>query len=218
MRSAYDGAIAYTDHHLGRIFEALENAGILENTIVIVTADHGELFGEHGLREHYTNLYMPVLHVPLIMAYPPRIPPSARVTRPVSIRDIPATVLELTFGHPGPRLPGNSLSWHWSTDMADETPAAGEDDVAEPLPVLAETRWSEAGQVLDWEPLARGSMKSLVIGDMHYILNGDGVEELYDLSVDPEEERDLSGQPQSTAVLEQARFSLDSILSRSPAR
>ena len=56
-------------------------------------------------------------------------------------------------------------------------------------------------------------MKSLVIGDMHYIRNGDGVEELYDLSVDPEEEQDLSGAPRMKAVLEVARITLDSILS-----
>jgi hypothetical protein len=96
--------------------------------------------------------------------------------------------------------------------MADGTPAGGEDDVAEPLPVLAETRWSEAGQVLDWEPLARGSMKSLVIGDMHYIRNGDGVEELYDLSVDAAEEQDLSTASEMAAVLERARAVLDSIV------
>lgn len=89
---------------------------------------------------------------------------------------------------------------------------ADEHNIEENSRVYAETNWSDTG-ILDWEPLYRGSMKSLVIGDFHYILNGDGVEELYDLTRDPAEEHDLSAAPELAPVLQAARSALDSIVS-----
>ena len=203
-RVAYDGAIANTDHELGRLFQALRVEGILDSTIVIVTSDHGEQFGEHGLMLHTNSLYMPLIHVPLVIVYPPLVPSAARIEQPVSIRDIPATVLEMIHDRPDGRLPGNSLSRFWlGTDASDR--------IDDATPVLAEV--NRSGISKSWEPVSRGPMKSLIIGDMHYILNGDGVEELYDLARDPAEEHDLSAAPEMATVLERARSALDSIVS-----
>jgi hypothetical protein len=84
----YDGEIAFADAQLARLFAELD-----PQTIVVVTADHGEEFGEHGLRFHARSLYNAVVRVPLLM----RVPGAAarRVTTPVSIVDVMPTLLDL---------------------------------------------------------------------------------------------------------------------------
>lgn len=72
IRALYDGTIAYNDHLVGELRAALEEMGAWDDTLVIVTADHGDLLGEHGLAGHRwgVGLYRPVTHVPLIMRLP----------------------------------------------------------------------------------------------------------------------------------------------------
>src|SRR5690606_15239278 len=64
---AYEASIAWIDAALGSLFDDLDRREILANPIVIVTSDHGELFGEHGIFNHGGELYTPVLHVPLVL-------------------------------------------------------------------------------------------------------------------------------------------------------
>lgn len=66
----YDAEIAYTDLHLGRFLKHLEDSGHLEDTIVVITADHGEAFGEHGIRLHTTDLHDELIRVPLLIRVP----------------------------------------------------------------------------------------------------------------------------------------------------
>jgi arylsulfatase A-like enzyme len=70
MIDRYDEEILYWDIHFGRVVEALRSFGLLENTIVIVTADHGEEFGEHGMFKHGQQLFDETVHVPLVVAGP----------------------------------------------------------------------------------------------------------------------------------------------------
>jgi arylsulfatase A-like enzyme len=85
----------------------------MDNTLLIVTADHGEGLGEHGLLTHGTALYYPLVHVPLIFYWPQHLPLGLRIQRPVSAKDIPATILEL-LGDSHSRLPGKSLAALWN--------------------------------------------------------------------------------------------------------
>ena len=66
----YDGAISYMDEQIGRLFEELKKIGLYDNTLIIVTSDHGEFFGEHGLMAHPGSLYQEIVHVPLIVKPP----------------------------------------------------------------------------------------------------------------------------------------------------
>lgn len=186
---AYDSAIAYLDHQVGVLLAELERRGVLENTILIITADHGEQFGEHNLTTHGNSLYMPVLHVPLVIRYPRGVPAGRRVAEPVSLRDIAATVLDLSETS-AETLPGQSLARHWSTD------SAALHSFPEGLGVLSELTYVR--RLEERGPIRRGSMKSIVRGNLHYIRNGDGVEELYDLLDDPAEARDLAASHQAT--------------------
>ena len=176
---AYDSSIAYLDHHLGRLLTALDEGGDLSETLVIVVGDHGEHLGEKGLVLHGGTLYDPVTRVPLIVALPGRVPANRRVTSTATIRDIPATVLEL-LGLPS-QLPGRSLARHWEGE-----PLSGQ--VANVS--LHERSWSRPG-----DPISRGDMTGAIADRLLYVRNGDGREELYDLATDPDELVNLADSP-----------------------
>ena len=98
MIGRYDGEIAYTDTQIGRLLTEMESLGLQEDTLVVLTADHGESLGEHNTYfDHVSNLYDENLKVPLILRYPNRIPKGKRVYRQVRLVDIAPTILEL-FG------------------------------------------------------------------------------------------------------------------------
>jgi len=91
----YRGAIAFTDAQVGRVFDYLDARGLSENTIVIVTSDHGEGLGEHGEETHGFFVYESAMRVPLIVRAPGRGLAPRRVSQPVRTVDIMPTVLDL---------------------------------------------------------------------------------------------------------------------------
>lgn len=104
---AYDSEVAYTDHFLGKLLALLEENGFLDDTIVVIHADHGDSFGEHGNVAHGGSLFDEVVHVPLLL-YVPGMPPR-RVDDPVGLVDVMPTLLDV-MGLPDPgRLQGRSL-------------------------------------------------------------------------------------------------------------
>lgn len=94
----YDGEIAYVDAEIGRLLAALEEREVLADTVVVVTADHGEEFKEHGALGHAKTLYNEQLAIPLIIAGTPRFPPGQRHAAPVSLVDVAPTILALVRG------------------------------------------------------------------------------------------------------------------------
>ncbi len=108
-RESYEECIGYLDRQLGRLFEDLETMGVLENTVVVVTSDHGEEFGEHGFFGHGQHLYSQEVHVPLFFIAPGRIPAGQSVATPVSLRSLPATLVDLLGMSAGSPFPGGSL-------------------------------------------------------------------------------------------------------------
>ncbi len=93
VRSQYDSGIRRVDDSLRQLFSELEESGILENTIVVISAEHGEDLGEHGFFFH-RDIYENGIHVPLAIIYPKRFLPR-RVAEPVTLLDIAPTVTEL---------------------------------------------------------------------------------------------------------------------------
>jgi arylsulfatase A-like enzyme len=197
-RNAYDASIASQDAALGELFAELERRGILENTIVVITSDHGEQLGEHGLFAHGNSLYMQNLHVPLVVVAPGRgVPAGRRVEAPVTLRSLAATVLDLA-GAPDARIPGASMAvtWRDGTAPADQVLAEVSKGINSPRHV----------------PVTRGDMKSLLADGHHYIRNfGDGREELYDLGADPGEENDLAREPRARERLVRSRDAVERI-------
>ena len=108
LESLYDGGIRYTDQILGELFSALEKTGFLDNAVVIITADHGEEFGEHGGVLHGGKLYEELLHVPLIV-FGTGIEQGVVDPRLVSLVDVAPTILAAA-GLPIPeRMEGRDL-------------------------------------------------------------------------------------------------------------
>jgi arylsulfatase A-like enzyme len=91
----YDGEIRYTDAELRRLVDALTRRGILDDTVLVVTSDHGEEFNEHGGRFHSSQVYEEILHVPLLVRAPGLLPEGARRAGPVLLLDLPRTLLDL---------------------------------------------------------------------------------------------------------------------------
>jgi arylsulfatase A-like enzyme len=91
----YDGALAYMDACIQTIFTALESLGILDQTIVVINSDHGESLYDHECWFDHHGLYDPVLHVPLILRYPSKVPAGQRVAGYNQHKDLVPTLLEL---------------------------------------------------------------------------------------------------------------------------
>jgi arylsulfatase A-like enzyme len=121
----YDECLSGLDADLGRFLGGLRSAGMLENTWVVITGDHGEHFGEHNQFGHGSSLYNELTHVPLILIPPLSINESGydparalrgrRIEAPVSLRDLPATVAQLVDANSDHPFPGRTLARHWST-------------------------------------------------------------------------------------------------------
>lgn len=90
----YDGEISRADAELRQIVKSWTGSG--REGVVVVTSDHGEYFGEHGLLEHGRTVWKEVVDVPLVIAAPGRLPAGVAVTQPVQLQDVYPTVLELT--------------------------------------------------------------------------------------------------------------------------
>jgi arylsulfatase A-like enzyme len=91
----YDDSIFYMDRQLGLLIDELDRGGMLAKTLVIVASDHGEHLGDHGLFFHGGSLYRQLVQVPLLMVGHERLPAGRTVAEPVSLCELPATVVDL---------------------------------------------------------------------------------------------------------------------------
>ncbi len=201
----YDDCVSYLDRRLGILLEELSRRGALDNTLVIVTADHGEHLGDHLLFFHGCSLYRQLVQVPLVIVDPAGAAGRV-VAEPVSLRDLPATIVDLLGLGRGARFPGRSLA-----GFARGLPQAVAPSVE---PLLMETPKPLLLTNQGREPAAKGAMRSLVAWGMHYIRQADGDEELFVLSSDPEERISYAGAPDARASLLRFRNALSSMFER----
>jgi arylsulfatase A-like enzyme len=206
VRDAYDNCIADLDEQLGRLIDELERRGILERTWVIITADHGESFGEHqGVFLHGTSLYQTEVHVPLLI-----IPPGASaceqiVTETVSLRDLPATIVDLLGFKDRSPFPGDSLARFWKRPSTPPDDVASRDQaLSEVVPLDGHT--ADSSQFFK----ARRPLAALTEGEWTYIRRaGDVREELYSGKNDARELHNLAADPALRPTLERLRLTLD---------
>jgi len=173
----YDAEIATVDRELGRLFAYMKKANILDNTLVFLTADHGESLGEHNEKTHAIFIYDATIRVPLIIRYPKLFPAGRTYTGPVHQVDIVPTILSALD------LPGGS-----QTQGIDLLPYLGGGKKPVPRAQYCESRLSELG--FGMAPL--------------YGLRKDGYKwirapkpELYDLGKDPGELANIIEQDQA---------------------
>ena len=95
LNDLYDGEIAYADRRAGEVLSLLRDQGILDRTIVAIAGDHGENIGDHHMMDHKLSVHDTLLHVPLLLRYPPRIRPGQRIDARVQMHDLYPTLLGL---------------------------------------------------------------------------------------------------------------------------
>jgi arylsulfatase A-like enzyme len=193
----YDDGVRYVDDYLGRLLAELEHRGLGNNTLVIVTSDHGESLGEHHLQTHGRALYRELIQVPLVIWFPGHVPAGIRVHQPVTISAIPATVMDL-IGAPGQQpFPGPALTSLWAAGANPNFP--------NPLSELAQNRYpGKKDEAADRHiPTATtGAMESIVTPRWHLILHQTLGPQLYDIIRDPAENNDLSPLPAGVAAVQ----------------
>jgi arylsulfatase A-like enzyme len=203
----YDDSIRYVDQSVDELMAELARRGFADNTLVIVTSDHGESLGEHGLESHGAALYRELIRVPLVLWFPTRIPSGQRVAEEVSSGAIPATVMDLLPGNPQP-FPRPSLSVFWSRDPTKKADPVALSELTENH-FLAKIEQAAARAV----PSAiSGSMKSLVQGPWHLIVHSTLGVQLYNWDNDPTEANNLVNTPAGHEVSRQLNDKIQNLI------
>jgi arylsulfatase A-like enzyme len=214
VRDAYDDCLAALDRRIGALMDALAERGVLDRTLLILTSDHGEQFGEHGDFGHGLGLHGEEVHVPLLMSLPGRVPEGLVVPEAVSLRDLPTTILDILDLAEESPFPGGSLASSWRAAAAA---AASPQAISPPF---SELRGPVDERDVREHADARKSLKAVVAEDHSYIRRGDGGEELYNLASDPGETSNQADDSAVADVLDACRAALDAVIStlESPAQ
>ena len=202
----YDAGLKYVDDNIGRLLRQLEGMGVLRNTVLIITSDHGESLGDHGLSFHGAALYWELLHVPLVISCPGRLPVGVRIEQPVSNAAIAATVLEMIDAKPA-IFPGPSLTNLWKQPAIQQGTRVGTGNPNETWPeVISELPQTntivKADRAMEGkEPLAtNGWMKSIISERWHLIMHEKDGDQIYDWKSDPDELKNLINTPEGRAA------------------
>jgi arylsulfatase A-like enzyme len=189
----YDAGLKYEDDYIGRLLGDLDQRGILKNTLVIITSDHGESLGDHGLSYHGAALYWELVHVPLIFSWPGHLPDGVRIGPPVGNEAIAATILQIVGGKSD--FPGPPLTAFWQPGLTDHA-ASMFPLVASELPET-NTIVKEDRVMQGKEPLATdGGMRSVISGEWQLISHEKYGDQVYNWKSDPGELKDLINTPE----------------------
>lgn len=183
MRRNYYAKITTVDEQVGRILAALEEKGLLENSLLIFCSDHGELLGDHGMSYKWL-MYDPIVHVPLIIRHPGSVRQPQDVYDLVSLVDIGPTVLQAAGIAPPTYMEGRSLLPYLQPD------AAGSAGLADRGPKPRRYVFAED----NYQIMMRSKEHKLV----YYIGQEEG--ELYDLQTDPHELHNLWEREEAAAI------------------
>lgn len=189
--AGYDESIIAVDAAIGRLHSELDQRGLLDRTLVVITSDHGEAFGENGIVSHGQGLWQSQVRVPLILRYPPAVPAGLRVAAAVGNEGLAATITDLLgIDH---AFPGSSLAGAW------------QDPAWNPGPVIVEEGHRWRGTEV---PVARGWVAGIADERFHLVMEQSGAFEVYDLVADPrglEDAKALHDHPRIREWREQLR-------------
>jgi len=197
LAALYAGEIAYVDRQIAHVVAALEETRQLDDTIVIITSDHGENIGEHGLMGHVLCVYDTLLRVPLVIRYPGRFRAGALDERLVQLTDLLPTLVDIVDPEAVALLPqvsGRSL-------LSPDDRGFAVAEYQRPDSYL--DRFPERFPDFDTAPYRR-DLVSLAAGPLKLIDGSDGRRELYDVARDPGEAEDLAARD-SARVADLAR-------------
>ncbi len=166
VRESYRKEVEYVDERLGEVMARLRREGLLEDTLVVLTSDHGEGLGDHNLRGHVQQVYGSLMDAPLIMSHPGKLPRGKTIRNRVRHVDILPTIMDVLGVESYGATRGRSLLPLVNGEDSREHPVAG----------------------MTFKPEAGRNLASLIDGDLKIIHDIDADKyELYDLSRDPGE-------------------------------
>jgi len=204
--SAYWGLCSLVDTHFGRVLETLDDCGLMDDTIVVFTSDHGDMMGSHQLLGKGT-MYQESVRVPLLVKLPGQHE-QQRVTGPFSQLDLVPTLLEL-MGQPVPEaLHGRSRSDVLATggEMTEDVFIEWNQREPKPDRVLPDYVVAEARTRSEALAAYGDQTRALVTPDgWRYSHSASGDHALYNLAEDPEERRNLAALPEHAALIEDLR-------------
>lgn len=177
MISLYDGEILYTDKQIGLLLDTLSGMGIMENTLIILTSDHGEGLWEHNWRGHGLYLYEEAVSVPLIIRFPALLYSNLTVHSQVGSIDIFPTIMDITDMTTRESLSGHSLMPY----------ILNNDRQRERYFFIERRHYDEDQTSEDMKTLTSGEKYALRTNGCKFIYATKQDNEFYDLSRDPEE-------------------------------
>ncbi len=193
LRALYRGEIAYLDDRIGEIRDALESAGEWEDTVLVVTSDHGENVGEHGLFGHQYNLYETTIHVPLVVAGG-AFDGGSRREELVQLVDLPPTLAD-EAGIDAPREQYQGRSFHPTSDDEPRSEVIAEYVSPQPDRATLEARFGSVPE----KGMFERSLRAIRTEEHKLIRGSDGLVELYDLREDPAERLNLAEEERALA-------------------
>lgn len=195
LKGLYDGETACLDHRMGLLFDYLTARQILDDTLLIITGDHGDLLDRDGFLGHEPlALFDDLLHTPLIVRWPGVVPETTRVSHLVQICDWFPTILDLLELEETAirgEMQGVSLIPTWTDKPVREF------IVAEHQPLLLEAEWFVEND-MDYRSWMQ-SLKVLRTLDWKYIWCSDGNDMIFDIRADPGETNNLIATEKSRA-------------------
>jgi arylsulfatase A-like enzyme len=200
---AYHAEVLYLDDALGELLAAVDARADGRDTLLVVTANHGEGLGDHGGLEHGANLYDEQLQVPLIFRWPGRLPAGKRLSTAVSLRVVAPTITELAFLGP--------LSARDARSVASSLRAGRE---PEGRPVFAERRPGPAPELTPLGVKSKPREMAVRHGRWKLIRGEDAPPQLYDVESDPEEEENVAAR--HPEVARELGVLLDELVRRNP--
>lgn len=178
MSDLYDAEIACLDQAIGDFVAQLREAGLLDDTLLIITSDHGENLGDHGLVDHMFSLHRSIRYVPLIVRLPGGERAGEVIDEVVRLEDLFPTILE-TCGVEVPKgIDGQSILMNLGGRLAHATLG--------PPGKFIERALSDKGNVFDPTPLML-DYEAAFDGRLHFIHSSNGVLEVFDITRDPQE-------------------------------
>jgi len=200
LRRLYLAEVAYLDHLMGQLLVVLTRESLDQSTLLIVTSDHGEHLGEHGLTGHEFSLFEELLAVPMIIRWPRSVAAGVRRDDPVSLLDVVPTILEEAQAGGTHALPGRSLR---RRSLPADVPRVLLAQYARPARLIHKY-WSGKHPDVDMSRFDR-SLEAIRLGRYKLVAAGTGEQWLFDLIDDPGETNDLApARPETVHLLKES--------------
>lgn len=195
LNALYDAEIKYLDHKVGELFDFIKNLNIIDNTIFIITSDHGENIGEHGLMDHQFSVHNTLLKIPLIIRYPSLSPKATYVDQYVQSIDLFKTLVEVL------NIKNSYLSEQLQGKVLLPECLKNNENIAYAEYLVPATHLIKK-RFPDVDLSQFSSTYRAIFLDQYKYISSDKENRLYDLTNDPYEKKDIiSHNPEITTMM-----------------